>query len=173
MEVEEEVKYTTDKIGHGYLPTYQELVVHYGPSASVLEIGIANGEGLEMFHDLFPYGRLVGVDNRYHARWPDNTERVVCDQASPVLPELVGGTFDIIVDDASHDNELTRKTWQNMWSSLKPGGTYVIEDWSHAGGIIRGFAGDLLDVFREGSPLVDDVESITYRPGLILVLKKE
>lgn len=162
----------TDKIGHGYLPTYRELAERYGPSASLLEIGVANGEGLELFRELFPYARLVGVDNRPSARWPDGAQRVVADQASTALPELVGGTFEIIVDDASHDNELTRRTWQNMWPSVKPGGTYVVEDWSHAGGLIRGFAGDLLDVFREDAPLVDDVEMIRYRPGLILIMKK-
>ena len=38
------------------------------------------------------------------------------------------GTFDIIIDDASHINPLTIQTFKNMWAAVKPGGLYVVED---------------------------------------------
>ena len=36
--------------------------------------------------------------------------------------------FDLIIDDASHQNELTIKTFENYWDMLKDGGVFIIED---------------------------------------------
>ena len=37
-------------------------------------------------------------------------------------------TLDLIIDDGSHVNELTFKTFNLYWPLLKDGGTYIIED---------------------------------------------
>ena len=36
--------------------------------------------------------------------------------------------FDVILDDGSHINELTLKSFNLLWGHLKPGGLYIIED---------------------------------------------
>lgn len=162
--------FTSDKVGHGYLPTYLYLASLIGTTGQVCEVGVASGESLTMWQHLFPHGRVVGVDVNPGAIWPDGTDKVVANQADPNLPNLLPAKqFDLIVDDASHNNALTDLTWQILWPLVVPGGWYVIEDWSHAGGLVRCFAGDLLDCFRERDPLTVNVEEITYRPGLIIM----
>jgi hypothetical protein len=38
--------------------------------------------------------------------------------------------FDLIIDDASHQGELTARSLQHLFAQhLKPGGLYVVEDW--------------------------------------------
>lgn len=181
--------FTTDKIGHGYLSTYMALAAMIGPKARILEIGVANGESLDMWLHLFPEGDVVGVDENRNARWPDNTTRVVADQADGRLAELVAKThtdrtgafrfgFDLIIDDASHNNDLTRATWINLWPLVHPGRFYVIEDWNHSNGLIVEFARELLGAFKEDKPAVadeyaGDVASITYRHGLIIMEKRK
>lgn len=169
---------TTDKIGHGYLPAYEALAMLLGPYARVVEIGVAGGEGLVMFQHLFPNGQIAGVDCNTKAVWPAGTERIVADQTDPRLINVLGdrGPVDLLVDDASHDNEKTAVTWLNLWRVVRPGGVYVIEDWNHggnlrAGGLIRDFAVDLLGCLNREKPLVPDVEWITYRDGLIILRK--
>ena len=53
------------------------------------------------------------------------------------LREVIGEAFrgqrlDLVVDDASHLVDLTRRTFNCLFPHLRPGGTYVIEDWSWA-----------------------------------------
>ena len=38
--------------------------------------------------------------------------------------------LDLVVDDASHLYEQTRKSFEILFPLLQPGGTYVIEDWA-------------------------------------------
>ena len=53
-------------------------------------------------------------------------ERFLSEVANRTAPE----GFDIIIDDASHIGELTRRTFLHLFDRhLKPGGLYAIEDW--------------------------------------------
>lgn len=178
--------FTTDKVGHGYLPTYMQLLAEHGdPTRGVpriVEVGIANGEGLAMLRALCPHADLWGVD---HEQWRANTTAaieakariVIADQADPRLWDMLPGTWDLVIDDASHDNMLTFATWRILWPRVGAGGVYVIEDWNHAGGLCRTLARDLVDVFAEDHPGVFEglhmrtVDSITYRHGLIIIRK--
>lgn len=38
----------------------------------------------------------------------------------------------MVIDDASHTYELTRKSFEILFPLLKPGGLYIIEDWAWA-----------------------------------------
>lgn len=180
----------TDKIGHGYLPTYQAIAIEITSIASrprVLELGVAGGEGLLMFGQLFSTagpGDIVGVDINDKAVWPGEPGRfvrVVADQADPELPDRILDAmthpavpqFHLIVDDASHAPEPTRAALLHLWPLLYPGGYYVIEDWSHANTILGDLAAELPGIVF-GPYLLgpEDVESITYRPGLIVLRKR-
>lgn len=172
----------TDKIGHGYGPTYEQLSLLLGPWPTVVEIGTADGDGLRYFREVFSPSLLVGVDCR-----PTEGARaaadylVVADQSAVNLPsrlrETAGvGTWDLVVDDASHEDRLTWETLVNMWPVVNPGGVYVVEDWNHADMTCGRLARQLVTAFDDRRPLrsldLVGLESITYRPGLIVLRKR-
>lgn len=125
--------WNTDKVQLGYLPTYQRLAYKIGSAGRVCEVGVYRGGSLELWQRLFPQGLVVGVDKAASSYWPPLTVRVVADQTNPRLPHILWdhspGGYDLIVDDASHDGEATRQTWELLWPLVRPGRWYVIEDW--------------------------------------------
>lgn len=134
----------TDKIGHGYDPDYRALAVRH-PVGLLVEVGIADGAGLRYFRDIGLCDSWLGVDhNRHyvHNAIREGFDGYCNEQDSLDLKHRLehhyceeGRHFDtritVIVDDASHDYEKTIATFNNLWPVLRPGGTYVIEDWSH------------------------------------------
>lgn len=195
-----ETQYRTDKVGHGYLPTYQRLARELGPAANVCEIGVAGGDSLDMWKDLFPMGLVVGVDNGALGppRWPVGTVEVRCDMTSPSLPDriqeaLQGGAygnpfpaagvmFDLVVEDGPHNGDASRRALESMWPWVRPGGFYVIEDWYVGFPSWQGYGPSMVELAREllgtlefpahsGRGPVDDVEQITYRYGMIVLEK--
>lgn len=174
----------TDKVTLGYLPTYQRIATELGPRATVCEVGVHQGESLRLWQLLFPLGDVVGVDISSVATWPEGTRRVVSDQVAEDLPSTLlalnhGERFDLIVEDASHDGDASRRTWELLWPLVRPGGYYVIEDWQ------VGFESwDAARFPRQPSMLATakgllytldsadgEVESITYRFGQIILKK--
>jgi SAM-dependent methyltransferase len=118
-----------DKAENGYLPAYLRIASELGTAARVCEIGVQSGTSLELWQVLFPSGEVTGVDIDPEAVWPEGTRRVIADQEDPQLPEILGGPFDLIVDDAGHHGGPTQRTFENLWPLVAPGGYYVIEDW--------------------------------------------
>lgn len=171
------MKFGTDKVGNGYLPSYLAIAAELGPQASVCEVGVQNGAGLDMFQALFPYGEIVGVDANPDCRWPAGTRAVVAKQDATWLPSRLARRFDLIVDDASHDGVMTAATFANLWPVVNPRGYYVIEDWGVGFNTFRGFNNSMLDMakgllyqFEHGNANAT-VESITYKVGLIIIKK--
>lgn len=166
--------FTTDKVRLGYLPTYLGLAAELGTAARVAEVGVLDGDSLAMWRSLFPDGTVVGIDNNAGARWPEGTVRIVSGQDADDLPALVAphGPFDLIVDDASHEGGLTRRTWELLWPLVAPGRYYVIEDWQ-----VAFWAGRDESMLRMAESLLPalnggDVDWITYRHGQIILRKK-
>lgn len=54
-----------------------------------------------------------------------------------VREELGDEPADLVIDDASHVLEPTRATFNALFPLLRPGGTYVIEDWALGHGILK------------------------------------
>lgn len=164
--------FTTDKIGHGYLPVYMFLLaplnVRHAGVPRIVEIGVANGEGLDMLRTLAPGAEITGVDINPAARWPEDCHRVICSQDAPELVDKLPGLYDLIIDDASHNNAKTTQTLINLWPKVVHGGHYVIEDWTHAGGICQDLAADILTWFRHPL-LAPQLDQVTYRDGLIIM----
>lgn len=180
----------TDKAAHGYLPTYLQIAAQIGTAGKVCEIGVADGGSLELWQTLFPHGLVVGVDDdSYTTRqvtfgeaptvhvgttWPPGTVKVVASQDDPTLPgrlrEIASG-FDLIVDDASHDGALTRRTWELLWPLVAPGGWYVIEDWQIAlnGSRDRSMLDTVQGLLRLLDSPAGEADSIEYRYGLAAV----
>jgi hypothetical protein len=66
--------------------------------------------------------------------YQDDVERII--QLSEELT-AAPSTFDLIIDDASHDYETTLRSFNGLFPRLRSGGIYVLEDWgwAHWGGI--------------------------------------
>lgn len=130
--------YNTDKIKHNYLKKYDKYFKTYaGMKVNLLELGILKGGSLKLWLDYFPGSKIVGIDlslpedielneNLYMFQGNQADTDFLSDVTNKVAPE----GYDIIIDDASHIGELTKKSFWHLFDNhLKPGGLYVIEDW--------------------------------------------
>ena len=152
------LKYRTDKASlyHNYTPVYENYFEPYRNDNFVfLELGLGDkqslnreGEDLLAFQEYFPNAWIVGIDNDVNKLYSDKRIRTYCcDQTDEVkLKEIIkneGNPF-IIIDDCSHQNELTIKSFEILFPLLKSGGLYCIEDtvtsyWPSWGGVDKVF----------------------------------
>ena len=109
-------QYDTDKITNRYLERYDPILQPWvDKKITLLEIGIYRGGSLLLWRDYFSQGTIVGVDvalpkdfappDRIHVYEGSQADtRFLTEVANKVAPE----GFDIIIDDASHNGELTK-----------------------------------------------------------------
>ena len=114
----------------------------------VFEVGIYRGGSTAFLSAILDPEQLVAIDlsaerNVWLDRWLDDrglTERVRLyhgvDQSDRVtIARLVQDEFgdrplDLVIDDASHLLTPTTSTFNALFPRLRPGGLYVVEDWS-------------------------------------------
>jgi SAM-dependent methyltransferase len=132
--------YDTDKAEHShYLRNYEEF---FQPlldrEVKLLELGVYKGGSLLLWRDFFTRGLVVGLDLN-PVNLPDESGRIRLYQGQQqdtglldrIASESAPAGFDIIIDDCSHIGELTRISFWHLFDNhLRPGGIYVIEDWS-------------------------------------------
>jgi cephalosporin hydroxylase len=120
-----------------YLAEYDRILapMRFHP-IRVLELGVRHGASMQVWRDYLPYATIVGVDiaeepplfpheSRFHFVQGSQDEPKVLDEAM----RLAGGTFDVIIDDASHLGYLTVRSFAYLFThALKSGGQYIIED---------------------------------------------
>lgn len=133
-------KHNTDKSGHyhsgkSYLDIYDGYFQGVkNKNINFLEIGVRDGCSLRMWKEYFSNGKIysLDIDPRCKTHEDERIKIVIGDQGSQnVIDELLkisDSNFDIIVDDGSHINELTIKSFNLLYEKLNPGGFYVIED---------------------------------------------
>jgi SAM-dependent methyltransferase len=161
-----------------YWTLYERLIGHRRHlPLRVLEIGVYNGDSIKVWEEYLPGATIVGLDigecpphfprsSRIHFVQGSQADPVALDQAI----KLAGGSFDIIIDDASHIGWLTKAAFKYLFPALQPGGHYVIED----------FAAPLLDGWGDGAKFsdYDGAEPAqpsvfeSYRNGMIGFLKQ-
>lgn len=176
--------FATDKADQGYLAPYSRLAKHLGPAARVLELGVASGGSLDLWRTMFPQGTIAGVDISPDAHWPQDTIRIVTAQDDPALPKILDAyeeSWDLIVDDASHDGPTTAASLRLLWPLVSPGGFYVIEDWFTGFSAWHDWDGSMLTMARglldrldprwPGRDTDGAVESIEYRHGMAILHK--
>lgn len=132
-------RYETDKGDHPYyLACYEEILPPRDAPVRMLELGINRGGSLQMWRDYYPAGTIVGLDlmpvdvaddtGRIHVYQGGQDDRALLDR---IRQECAPDGFDVVIDDASHVGHYTRVSfWHLFEHHLKPGGTYVIEDWA-------------------------------------------
>lgn len=75
--------------------------------------------------------RSSGFDKRVSCHWGiDQADRAAL--RSIMTDEFSDSPVDLIIDDASHALFETRSSFEVLFPRLRPGGVYVIEDWSWA-----------------------------------------
>lgn len=123
------MEYRTDKYKHGHIPMYMRLLEKFGDKPfTLLEIGTLEGGSLQFFGNTFPNARIVGVDIRKPSLpLPSNVTFHLISQDNPEEIKKLGD-FDVIIDDASHEEVRTLKCLNALWGQAKH--AYVIEDWA-------------------------------------------
>lgn len=128
------LKYNTDKSStyHNYLNLYDQYLnsIRYNEN-NVLEIGILNGDSLNMFTEYFEYSTIVAFDILDKRSLCGNVRNIILtgDQSNrEFLNSFNDDQFDVILDDGSHRMEHQQISIGVLFSKLKSGGTYILED---------------------------------------------
>jgi len=122
------------------------------PIDNMIELGIFGGGSIALYEQLLSPARFVGVDidrervgalDEYLERH-SATERVKLyygtDQGDrEALRKIARDNFngqplDLVIDDCSHRYEPCKASLNTLFPLLRPGGVYLIEDWSWAHG---------------------------------------
>jgi len=131
-----------------YFDAYAQIL-QWKQVDSMLEIGIHKGGSLKFWRSFYSKNtRIYGIDiNPDCLHIPDTgaTEIRIGSQVDVTFIENIKhewGPFDLIIDDGSHKDEHMSKSLELMFSSLKPGGVYIVEDmfttyWSNWGGGLK------------------------------------
>lgn len=149
-------QYHSDKFGHhDYCRHYQHHLqpFQYDP-ITLIELGVGGyefpdrgGSGLRMWNDFFIKGKIVGVDfyDKSGLQLPSRVQLFKGSQADgDFLMQLMCkiGEPTVIIDDASHMNQLTIQSFKHLFPWLKSGGYYIIEDIESSWWNEHGFDGD-------------------------------
>ena len=118
------------------------------PARNILELGMWDEGSLAFWFEYFDPEKHVGVDvqkkedSQYSKLYksPRGLEQRIrtywgIDQGdSAKLRDIVQGEFqsplDLVIDDASHMYDLTKRSFDTLFPLLRPGGLYIIEDWA-------------------------------------------
>lgn len=123
------------------------LRAHPMPYRRILELGIMKGGSCVLFNELLQPAMHAVVD--VNKDCPESLRHYVAaveregrsfrlglgiDQTDSVAIRKLAGPepLDLIVDDASHDYALSRKSFEGLFPLLRAGGVYALEDWGWA-----------------------------------------
>ena len=195
----------SDKISHhGYQRIYPWFLGHFVNSkVNLLEIGIDETESLKLWQGYFKEIQLYGIDIDEKSFTDPTVTLFKVDQSkSDQLANFkanVETQFDIIIDDGSHVPTHQILTLESLWSLLRPGGVYIIEDietsyWkksniygynfdarhanmvTFATDLIQGINAEFDAKVRLSKPkpsnLSDEVEFVTFAHNCIVLVKK-
>lgn len=162
-------KYGTDKVPHGFCDVYEKVFAGMRPRVTkILEIGVFFGASLCMWSDWFPNAIIHGADHftghQGNGMFFEDADRFMREVRAGSHPRIVlhqldqsqqedlgrfagehlHGSFDIIIDDASHLMRDQQQTLGVLFRLVTPGGYFVIED-------LHSSLGDDYDVEPDGS----------------------
>lgn len=132
-----------DRAGfRGYNRVYSKYITPLRDKPlNILEIGIERGDSLVTWSKYFRNSLITGAELNYeknlryyerkYKRYSASFNRVKIFQVDSTKKEdwqKITGSYDIIIDDGSHDARDQLLTLQNAWPHLKMGGWYFCED---------------------------------------------
>jgi hypothetical protein len=118
------------------------------PTRYLLELGIYDGGSIAFWFEHLRPGRYVALDKRpwsdspYFSHYVESrglsgqiktyweTDQGDREALRRIVASEFDGPLDIVLDDASHQYEPTKASFETLFPLLRPGGLYVIEDWS-------------------------------------------
>ena len=132
-------KYNCDKgtiayEAHGYTEEYQKIIPEKVPF-HLLEIGIWHGDSIKMWNEYNSEIRIDAIDNdpsilKMELETSNKIKVFIADQGSTEalskIPFYI--SYDIIIDDGSHNYEDILTSFKFLFRKLKKGGYYCIED---------------------------------------------
>jgi SAM-dependent methyltransferase len=132
-------KYTSDKNSffHNYCRQYATLLQPLrNKPLRILELGVAGGESLKCWRDVFPNATcIVGVDISPDSFKFQNPEKnVYVEIGDATNKEFIQhilekyNNFDLIIDDASHTNRDVIQSFEVLFPLLNDNGLYIVED---------------------------------------------
>lgn len=142
---------------HGYARHYAKFLKRYirrGVGPIIAEIGILRGTGLALWCDLFPNGRIIGLDidiGHFRANWSQLWAYGAFRSRVPEVHEfdqfldntglleklLQGSKIDVCIDDGVHTNEAILTTFRSVRQFLARDFVYFIEDNREVGSLIE------------------------------------
>ena len=117
-----------DKHYHGYHKWYDKIIGY--DISSILEIGVYFGDSLRAWKKIWPDVKIEGIewDNTLIEKYKldDKCKIYNIDSKNTIQSSEIKNTYDIIVDDATHDWKSQLETFNNFYDKAKK--FYVIED---------------------------------------------
>lgn len=121
---------------HSYIEVYESLFSPYRKHdhLKMLEVGISTGGSMILWSNYFPSSAsITGIDIQFEQLAHNALamhSRATLLKGNSIDKEFVKtlGTYDIIVDDGSHQVDDQIATFNNLVNHLNVGGIYVIED---------------------------------------------
>ncbi len=127
--------YGTDKArDHGYHNSYSKLFKDRYSVKNIFEIGIGLGFSKNVWKVLYPNAKLFFVDNNLDFLINEDgvfsyyADQNNIDTFKDFRIKTNSIPYDLVIDDASHNFELTYSTFLEVVEWLSPTGIYVIED---------------------------------------------
>jgi len=126
-------EYNTDKYLHGFIDVYEPYFNDMSDSKHILEIGIYYGGSLKYLSDKFKDGNIYGIDIEDKTQYDDKRVKtyIVNQEDRDALNRFLEETnveFDIIIDDGGHTMKQQQVSFGALFSRLKKGGIYILED---------------------------------------------
>jgi cephalosporin hydroxylase len=110
---------------HHYGPFYDGLVETLRPR-TVLEVGVHKGASLRAWRHVGYPVEAIGIDRQRVEGVPMVV--ATAPDFAPVLTQLEGRKFDLIIDDGSHELSDQLAAVHQLQQLLEPGGYFVVED---------------------------------------------
>lgn len=101
---------------------------------NLLEIGVLDGSSIKTWEEYFSIASIFAIDiqpacKKYESK---RTSIEIGSQADETvlnkIIEKANKNFDVIIDDGSHINTLTLKSFEYLYKYLNKGGIYILED---------------------------------------------
>ena len=121
-----------------YYQKYDDFLNHHNVSPrSIVEIGTFEGESTKILSEAFPDSQILSLDIEMRPIDFTAFKNVTYMQADQTnqnqLFQIITNHFpqgvDLVIEDASHVGYFSKLTFDVVFTLLKPGGVYFVEDW--------------------------------------------